>query len=71
MRAPTGTSGAAERPSSLSSTNEELSIAYLAKGYTDWAIGPKLADVPKEELEELTAITVEIFQRWHAAEMAE
>jgi hypothetical protein len=30
-----------------------------------------LADGPKEELDELTAITVEIFQRWHAAEMAE
>ncbi|MFV4914357.1 hypothetical protein PFZ49_12605 [Microbacterium lacticum] len=54
-----------------SSNDGARSLAYLAKGYTDWAIGPKLQDVPKEELEELAAITVEIFHRWYAAEMAE
>ncbi|OAN38857.1 hypothetical protein [Microbacterium sp. H83] len=42
--------------------------AHLAKGYVDWAIGPKTAPVPLERLDELAAITVEVFERWHAAE---
>lgn len=42
--------------------------AHLAKGYVDWAIGPKTASVPLERLDELTAITVEVFERWFAAE---
>lgn len=44
--------------------------AHLAKGYVDWAIGPKTAPVPLERLDELAAITVEVFERWHAAEFA-
>ncbi|MFF7291647.1 hypothetical protein ACFY9N_03855 [Microbacterium sp. NPDC008134] len=42
--------------------------AHLAKGYVDWAIGPKTAPVPLERLDELAAITVEVFERWFAAE---
>lgn len=44
---------------------------YLAKGYTDgWALGPKTKSVPREDLEELASITVEIFTRWQEAETA-
>ncbi len=42
--------------------------AHLAKGYVDWAIGPKTAPVPLEQLDELATITVEVFERWFAAE---
>lgn len=41
---------------------------HLAKGYVNWAIGPKTAPVPLERLDELSAITVEVFERWFAAE---
>jgi len=43
--------------------------AYLAKGYTDgWAVGPKTRSVPLARLDELAAITAELFERWYEAE---
>lgn len=43
--------------------------AYLAKGYTDgWALGLRTKKVGLEQLDELAAITVEIFARWYRAE---
>lgn len=42
--------------------------AHLAKGYVDWAIGPKTRPVPLERLDDLASITVEVFGRWFAAE---
>ena len=43
--------------------------AYLAKGYTDgWAIGPKTQKVPLQRLDELAAVTAEIFERWYELE---
>ncbi|MBM7466113.1 hypothetical protein [Microbacterium esteraromaticum] len=42
--------------------------AHLAKGYVDWAIGPKTLPVPLERLDDLAVITVEVFGRWFAAE---
>lgn len=42
---------------------------HLAKGYTDgWAIGPKTTAVPIGELDELAAITAEVFRSWFEAE---
>ena len=44
-------------------------LAYLAKGHTDgWAIGLKMKTLPRERLEELAAITAEIFTSWYEAE---
>lgn len=37
---------------------------HLAKGYTDWAIGPKTVNVPLDDLETLADTTAQIFKEW-------
>ncbi|MFS4506862.1 hypothetical protein ACMA46_11550 [Clavibacter sp. Sh2141] len=44
--------------------------AFLAKGYTDgWAIGVKTKKQPREGMQELAKVTVEIFKRWYDEEV--
>lgn len=42
-------------------------LSYLAKGYADWAVGPKTTEVSRSGLDQLADNTVEICTRWYEA----
>lgn len=41
---------------------------WLAKGYTDWSLGPKTVDHAKDELQDLADLVVRVALGWEAAE---